>query len=165
MHCNTIRLYSATSKPSDSTSSGNLVHSHNCPASLKSTSLRMCSLKTVSRKAESFFCTSCLLSAGGESEGVGGAALEVFGPNYTFKASCVYDYSHRSRTKAETFQEFSEEDGFIRREDRDLHHNPIYMDPSELKPGHYGSSGHTDAFMCLTKHCTKIWKCITVIFY
>lgn len=87
----------------------------------------------------------------------------MFGPNTALQASCVYDYSHRDQTKAETFQEFSEEDGFILSEDRDLHHNSIHMDPSELKPGENVSS---DTFIYLTKHtnqiCTKIYnnKCL-----
>lgn len=75
----------------------------------------------------------------------GVTGLEVFGPNYTFKASTVYDYSHRDRTKAETFQEPSEEDQLILRKDRDLglHHNLIHLNSGleiHVKPSYASGS-------------------------
>lgn len=107
----------------------------------KTTSLQILSLKTVSRKAESFFCASSLLSAGKrerEREGDGEegsywsgsvrSKLHIQGEHCLWLLSQRPDKSRdipRAQWRGQTHSE----------KDRDLHHNLIYMHSSKLRHG------------------------------
>ncbi len=118
-----LLLSSTPSKLSDSTSSGNPVHSHNCPATPKHQTSNALPDNCKQKGWKRLLCFISFVCR--EERGTGGWLGRGRGGLLVWKCLVQITHSRRAlfmitRTKAETFQEPSEEDQLILRKVRDL---------------------------------------------